>query len=129
MTSQDPFYTPVQPKANTCSHCWFNPRASRHTVSFYEYPCGKKHLAHQKCFQAYVKSPLSPCRMCQREFGTIINVNPIPKAKDEVQTKVQTIKETQEEQEKKKKDLKTRIILSLIIIFVIGIALLFVLTL
>jgi hypothetical protein len=70
-TSPIPFYTPVQPKTNTCSHCWFTPRHSRYTVSFYTYPCGKQHLAHQKCFQTYSKAPITPCRMCQREFGTV----------------------------------------------------------
>lgn len=126
-----PFYTPTQPKANTCVHCWFNPRASLKNVAFYEYPCGKKHLAHEKCFQVYLKSSLTannPCRMCQREFGII---NPIQQEKSiiVVQSPIAHIVETPEQKEEKKKILKTRIVLSFIVLFVIGIALLLIFTL
>ena len=116
-----PFYTP---KANTCSHCWLNPRASSHTVSFYEYPCGKKHLAHPNCFQAYVKTSipkgpnLTPCRMCQKEFGVLtVTVNPVPKK----EVIVQLPKESIEVISTTHKSIKIKLFVAFALLLVIGV--------
>jgi hypothetical protein len=82
-----PFYIPVQPLTNSCSHCF--PASSTLQVAFYTYPCGKLHLSHESCFKTYVRSQLweRGCIYCVKEFGI-----PLPAAEVEVQEHQRVIK-------------------------------------
>lgn len=67
-----PFYVPVQPSTNACSHCFIQP--STKEVAFYTYPCQRQHLAHESCFQHYLQSNIweRGCQFCVKEYGISI---------------------------------------------------------
>ncbi len=63
-------YTPTQmPSINTCSHC--SPGTpSIFQTSFYTYPCGRTHLAHEACILKYLREETRPgCTLCVRDYG------------------------------------------------------------
>ena len=79
----NPYYVPVQPRNNACSHCALNspgPNSSR--LAFYTYPCDKQHLSHESCFKIYMESHSwkKGCLLCVKEFGI-----PLPQAEVELQ--------------------------------------------
>jgi hypothetical protein len=65
----NPFYIPVQPHTNACSHC--SPQPKSQQVAFYTYPCGREHLSHELCLKNYVTSEAwkRGCIFCVKEFG------------------------------------------------------------
>ncbi len=76
----NPFYIPVQPRNNACSHC--SPEPNSQQVAFYTYPCHKQHLSHEVCFKNYMQSHTwkRGCLLCVKEFGI-----PLPQAEVELQ--------------------------------------------
>ncbi len=68
-----PFYIPTQPAVNACSHCYPTPCSL--ILAFYTYPCKRQHLAHEPCYESYVKSNVwkRGCEFCVKEFGISLN--------------------------------------------------------